>query len=134
MNTDIAPAQEQTSRLVLVIEDNRDFAQLFGNILELVGCQLALAPDAETGLHKARELKPNLVFCDLMLPGAMTGFQFAQAMRADSMLAATPLVAVSGLSSEDHRKEALAAGFDRFYPKPIKFAHIKEAIAEFLET
>jgi CheY-like chemotaxis protein len=125
--------QEQDARLVLVIEDNRDFAQLFGNILELVGCRLALAPDGESGLAKAREIKPDLVFCDLMLPGAMTGFQFAQAVRADADLSGTPLVAVSGLSSEDHRDEALAAGFDKFYPKPIKFAHIKEAVAAFLE-
>jgi CheY-like chemotaxis protein len=42
-------------------------------------------------------------------------------------------VAVSGLSSEDHRDEALAAGFDKFYPKPIKFANIKEAVAAFLD-
>jgi CheY-like chemotaxis protein len=121
------------SRLVLVIEDNRDFAQLFGNILELVGCQLAIAPSAEIGLVKARELQPALIFCDLILPGAMTGFQFAEAVRADPLLAPTPLVAVSGLSSEDHRDEALAAGFNRFYPKPIKFAHIKEAVADFLK-
>ncbi len=123
---------QQASRLVLVIEDNRDFAQLFGNILELVGCQLALAPDAETGLAKARQLQPALVFCDLMLPGKLSGFQFAQAMRSDPDLASTPLVAVSGLSSDDHRDEALAAGFDRFYPKPIKFAHIQEAVDVFL--
>jgi CheY-like chemotaxis protein len=125
--------QRQGSRLVLVIEDNRDFAQLFGNILELVGCQLALAPDGESGLTKARALRPALIFCDLMLPGRMNGFAFAKVVREDPDLAATPLVAVSGLSSDDHRVEALAAGFNKFYPKPIKFAHIKEAVALFLE-
>ena len=127
------PAQQPASRLVLVIEDNRDFAQLFGNILELVGCQLALAPDGQSGLAKARELRPALIFCDLMLPGSVNGFAFAKAVREDPDLAATPLVAVSGLSSEDHREEALAAGFNKFYPKPIKFAHIKEAVTAFLE-
>jgi CheY-like chemotaxis protein len=126
-------AQAQGSGLALVIEDNRDFAQLFGNILEIMGCRLALAPDAESGLAMARGLKPDLIFCDLMLPGSMNGFQFAEAIRADQALAATPLIAVSGLSSEDHRDEALAAGFNRFYSKPIKFAHITEVVKTFLK-
>jgi CheY-like chemotaxis protein len=125
--------ESEQARLVLVIEDNRDFAQLFGNILEVMGCKLALAPDAESGLRLAREIRPALIFCDLILPGQITGFELAQTLRQDSELGATPLIAVSGLSSEDHRDEALAAGFDRFYSKPIKFAHITEAVESFLK-
>ena len=116
---------------VLAIEDNLDFAQLFRHMLEIMGCDMDLTSDARTGLKLAHEALPELIFCDIGLPGDMDGYDFARAVRADARLAHIPLVAVSGYSGPEDRERALAAGFDRICGKPVKFADISEVLSRF---
>jgi signal transduction histidine kinase len=94
---------------VLAIEDNRDFAQLFRHMLEIMGCELDITSDARSGLARAHEMLPELIFCDIGLPGDMDGFAFAQAVRSDPVLAQMPLVAVSGHNSPADVQRALEA-------------------------
>ncbi|MDO8300982.1 MAG: hybrid sensor histidine kinase/response regulator [Lacisediminimonas sp.] len=114
---------------VLAIEDNKDFAQLFRHMLEIMGCELDITSDARSGLKLAHERLPELIFCDIGLPGDMNGIDFARAVRADPELAHIPLVAVSGYSSPEDRHKAMAAGFDRVCAKPVKFADISDALS-----
>jgi CheY-like chemotaxis protein len=114
---------------VLAIEDNKDFAQLFRHMLEIMGCELDITSDARSGLKLAHERLPELIFCDIGLPGDMNGIDFARAVRADPELAHIPLVAVSGYSSPEDRQKAMAAGFDRVCAKPVKFADISDALS-----
>lgn len=116
---------------VLAIEDNRDFAQLFRHMLEIMGCELDLTSDARSGLARAHEMLPELIFCDIGLSGDMDGFAFARAVRSDPVLAQIPLVAVSGYNSPADVRQALEAGFDRVCGKPVKFADISETLATF---
>lgn len=116
---------------VLAIEDNRDFAQLFRHMLEIMGCELDITSDARSGLKIAREIMPQLIFCDIGLPGDMDGFAFARALRADQALQHIPLVAVSGYNSAADMQRARDAGFDRLCGKPVKFADISEALSTF---
>ena len=116
---------------LLAIEDNRDFAQLFRHMLEVMGCELDITSDARSGLARAHEILPALIFCDIGLPGDMDGFAFARAARADPVLAPIPLVAVSGYNSPADVQRALEAGFNRVCGKPVKFADISEALATF---
>jgi CheY-like chemotaxis protein len=118
-----------TRMRVLAIEDNKDFAQLFRHMLEIMGCDLDITSDARSGLKLAHERRPELIFCDIGLPGDMNGFDFARAVRADAGLSHIPLVAVSGYSSPEDREKAMAAGFDRVCAKPVKFADISDALA-----
>jgi CheY-like chemotaxis protein len=116
---------------VLVVEDNRDFSQLFRDMLHIMGCDPEVAGTARSGLEMARKTQPDLVFCDLGLPGDMDGFQFAQALRADTGLASTPLIAVSGYTADADKQRALDAGFNRVFPKPVKFADVSDALATY---
>jgi CheY-like chemotaxis protein len=116
---------------VLSIEDNHDFAQLFQHMLEIMGCELSTASDAETGLQRARETAPQLIFCDIGLPGQMDGYDFARSLRADPRLAPIPLVAVSAYCSPSDVQQAHEAGFDRVCGKPVKYADISAALAAF---
>ncbi|MDB5824345.1 MAG: hypothetical protein JWR21_3049 [Herminiimonas sp.] len=125
------PKREKQRTRVLAIEDNRDFAQLFRHMLEIMGCELDITSDARIGLSIARDIRPQLIFCDLGLPGDMDGFDFASAIRNDPDLAHIPLVAVSGYTSPEDRQRALAAGFDRVCAKPVKFADISAALANY---
>jgi signal transduction histidine kinase/ActR/RegA family two-component response regulator len=122
---------DQPRLRVLAIEDNRDFAQLFRHMLEIMGCDLDITSDARSGLARARAMLPELIFCDIGLPGDMDGFAFAEAVRSEAALAHIPLVAVSGFNSPADIQRALEAGFNRVCGKPVKFADISEALATF---
>lgn len=116
---------------VLVIEDNQDLARLFCDLLDVMGCETEVAFNARTGLARARRMKPDIVFCDLRLPGEKNGFDVAQELRGDGALAKVPLVAVTGYSDIDEQRRAREAGFDRVFAKPIKFAEIQDVLKDY---
>jgi CheY-like chemotaxis protein len=123
---------EKKSRMrVFAVEDNQDFAQVLRHLLEAMGCDLDVAFDARSGLEMAKKAMPHLIFCDIGLPGDMNGFDFARAIRVDTDLAHIPLIAVSGYTSDEDKARAVSAGFDRVFPKPVKFSHINEALTTF---
>jgi CheY-like chemotaxis protein len=123
-------AQKHRPR-VLVIEDNHDFSELFHSMLHIMGCSPEIAGTAAEGLVMARQIVPEIIFCDIGLPGDMDGYEFADAVRSDKLLWNIPLVAVSGYDSEQHKVRARDAGFDRVFLKPLKFADVTEALASF---
>src|SRR6478672_12907349 len=106
---------------VLVIEDNHHLAQLFGDLLKMLGCTTSVVLNARAGLAAANRSRPDLVFCDLRLPGEFDGFDFAREFRSIPHLSAVPLIAVTGLQTDANRRQALDAGFDRVFVKPLKF-------------
>lgn len=113
---------------VLVIEDNQDLARLFCDLLQVMGCLTEVAFSGRSGLEVARRTKPDLVFCDLRLPGEKNGLDVARELRADPGFAGTPLIAVTGYVDPEEKKRALDAGFDRVFAKPIKFGEIQEVL------
>src|SRR3569833_484491 len=109
---------------VLVIEDNQDLAKLFCDLLEVMGCIAEMAFTARSGIDCALRHAPDLVFCDLRLPGEKDGFGLAAEMRANESLRHIPLIAVTGYDDADEHQRALEAVFDRVIETPDKFAHI----------
>jgi signal transduction histidine kinase len=117
------PATESGSpgkepRRVLVVEDNRDAAESLGLFLELCGFGVTLAYNGPEGLEAAKSMRPDIVLCDIGLPG-MDGFQVASALRRNPETADVRLIAVTGYGQEEDRRRALAAGFDVHLVKPV---------------
>jgi CheY-like chemotaxis protein len=102
---------------VLVIEDNADAAAALGSALSLMGHEVRAVGDGESGIQVARAFAPEVVICDLGLPG-MTGYAVAAAFRADSGLCETCLIALSGYARPEDRRRAIEAGFDHHVAKP----------------
>jgi CheY-like chemotaxis protein len=113
---------------VLVVEDNQDLAKLFCDLLEVMGCATEMAFNARAGLESARRSMPDLLFCDLRLPGEKDGFDLAAELRADPALSHIPLVAVTGYDDVEEHQRALSVGFERIFEKPVKFAQILEVL------
>jgi two-component system CheB/CheR fusion protein len=103
---------------VLVIEDNVDAGDMLRDLLALDGHEVEVAYDGRSGLELSRDFRPDVVLCDLGLPG-MDGFEVARAMRSDPQLRGVHLVALSGYTRPEDRDRALAAGFDAHVPKPL---------------
>ncbi|HVU90263.1 MAG TPA: PAS domain S-box protein [Pirellulales bacterium] len=115
---------------VLVVDDNRDVLHVVSKLLQLGGHTVATAHDGSSGVELAREFQPDLVLCDIGLPGEMNGYKVAEALRADPATRWTRLVAVTGFGQEEDRRRALAAGFDRHLTKPVGYAELVTLIAD----
>jgi CheY-like chemotaxis protein len=124
--------QSQTAISVVVIEDNHDFAQLIGDILQIQGCVPYIAHNAIAGMNLSKRILPSIIFCDLGLPGEMNGLEFAQALRREARLSHTPLVAITGYTSEHDKTAAINAGFNMIFPKPFKFADLRQALDRYV--
>ena len=103
---------------ILVIEDNPANLELMTYLLSAFGHVVLSAGDGETGIEAARRERPDLILCDVLLPG-LDGYAVARQIRRHAELAATPIVAVSALATEGDRTKGLAAGFDGYIAKPI---------------
>jgi CheY-like chemotaxis protein len=116
----------------LIIDDNRDLARLFADILEVLGCTTEVAWAGQSGLNMAHERVPDIIFCDINMPGDKSGLDVAMAVRANKDFEHTRLIAITGFNDPDSIEVARAAGFDSIFGKPIKFAQLKEVVESHL--
>jgi len=116
-------------RRILLIEDNEDGCSTLKELLELSGHEVHTAPDGPTGLAAAREHRPEIVICDIGLPG-MDGYQVARALRADAATHGAFLVALTGYARPDDARRAAEAGFDRHMGKPPSAEKLERVFGE----
>ena len=123
-----ARAAPPATRRVLVIEDNLDSAETLSELLSLAGHEVEIAHDGPAGVQKALASRPDIVVCDIGLPG-MDGYDVARAMRAEPSLAGTLLVALTGYALPEDREQALRAGFDHHLSKPVSLEELQSVLA-----
>ncbi len=111
------PAGAQHVSRVLVVEDNRDVADSLRDLVEAFGHDVRVARSGDAALAEARRDPPDVVLCDIGLPG-MSGYDVARAFRSDPALRHARRVAVTGYAQAEDRRDAVAAGFDRHVGKP----------------
>jgi CheY-like chemotaxis protein len=113
---------------VLLVEDNADAAEMLALLLALQGHEVVRASDGTEALEQARVASPDVVLCDIGLPGAMSGYDVARALRAAPESRHARLIALTGYGQEQDRRRALEAGFDVHVSKPLDPARIGELI------
>ncbi|HVJ60860.1 MAG TPA: GAF domain-containing protein [Burkholderiaceae bacterium] len=102
---------------VLVVDDNRDHVDGWVNLLELDGHVVRGAYSGTQALRLATEFQPQLVLLDIGMPD-LNGYEVARRMREATWGADMVLVAVSGWSQAEDKRQAEAAGFDGHLAKP----------------
>jgi PAS domain S-box-containing protein len=120
------------ARRVLVIEDNIDSAESLKEALELDQHEVAIAFTGPEGLKKAQAFLPDVVLCDIGLPG-MNGYEVARAFRANDQFHDMPLVALTGYASAEDQSKATEAGFDRHLAKPPNLDTLERILSELPE-
>jgi two-component system CheB/CheR fusion protein len=115
-------------RRVLIIEDNIDAADSLREALQFNEYEVEVAYTGPSGIAKSRVYKPEVVLCDIGLPG-MDGFEVARSFRADGALKDTRLVALSGYALPEDLQRAREAGFDQHLAKPPSMETLQEALA-----
>ena len=112
-----------TNRAVLVIEDDRDIAELVGLHLREAGCMVDLVHDGREGLAAAQRKPYDLIILDLMLPG-MDGLTLCRELRREPRY--VPILMLTSKSSEIDRVLGLEIGADDYLTKPFS---IRELVA-----
>jgi signal transduction histidine kinase len=110
---------------VLIVEDNPDAAEGLAEIVRMLGHACDVAHDGPSALVAIEATHPDVVLCDLGLPG-MTGFDVAKTLRQGG--SAVRLVAISGYTRPADVKKAAASGFDAHLAKPINFEDIERLL------
>jgi PAS domain S-box-containing protein len=123
------PFAASARRRVLVIEDNLDAATSLCEVLAFGSHEVALAHNGVDGLARAHAFKPDVVLCDIGLPG-MDGYQVARAFRAEAELRHAFLVALTGYALPEDLKRAQDAGFDRHLAKPPSLEALEEVLGK----
>ncbi|HLR20798.1 MAG TPA: response regulator [Tissierellaceae bacterium] len=115
--------------MIIIIDDNKDLAYITGELLKVSGYETTVIDNGEEGVKKAKELDPKVILCDIGMDG-MNGYDVARYIRKDDDLKDIYLIAISGYSSEEDRKESERAGFDVHLGKPIDMEELKEILEE----
>ena len=107
---------------VLIVEDDRNIAELLQLYLEKEGYAVTTAADGGQGLQKFRSIKPDLVRLDVMMP-VMDGWAVCKAIREDSQ---TPIIMLTAKGETDDKVNGLKSGADDYVTKPFE---MKEVLA-----
>jgi phosphoribosyl 1,2-cyclic phosphodiesterase/CheY-like chemotaxis protein len=114
----------------LIIDDDADYRALIAELLRADGWQTWDADSGDRGLELAREHRPQVVICDLLMPRG-NGFQFCRALRTDTQFDATRIIVTSGRAYDSDRHAALEAGADEYLVKPFEMGAFIKTMKDF---
>ncbi|MGO9059238.1 MAG: response regulator [Candidatus Binataceae bacterium] len=112
---------------LLVVEDNRDIAEMLSEVLRTYGYSTRVAYDGISALELAKSFRPDVALVDIGLP-LMDGYQLARRLRQLPELQAIRLFAVTGYSQVADRQRSAQAGFDRHLVKPVNLEELRRLI------
>ena len=110
------------AKTVLIVEDDRNIADLLRLYLEKEGYTVVIAPDGMRGVEQFRTVHPSLVLLDVMLPG-LDGWGVCRAIRAEAQ---TPIIMLTAKSETEDKVNGLKQGADDYITKPFE---MKEVLA-----
>ncbi|MBW4442703.1 MAG: PAS domain S-box protein [Plectolyngbya sp. WJT66-NPBG17] len=119
-------------RKILVIDDRLENRAVLMEMLAPLGFQVAEADDGQTGLDTALKVRPDLIITDVMMSN-MTGLEMTRRLRQLSNFVQTPIIASPASLSQVDLQEAMDAGCNSFFPKPIEFTGLLGELQRHLE-
>jgi CheY-like chemotaxis protein len=114
---------------VMVVDDNADAAQMLAMLVEAMGHKVVVEHSSKKALERAMVEMPVVCLVDIGLPD-MDGNELARHLRAQPETAGTILVAVTGYGQEQDRSNAVGAGFDYHFVKPVDSKKLAALLAE----
>ena len=105
---------------ILIIEDEKDIADLLQFNLENQRYSVSVATNGEDGIQYARQEEPDLVILDLMLPG-IHGLDVCKILKSEKKLKKTSIIMLTALGQEEDIVKGLESGADDYIPKPFSF-------------
>jgi signal transduction histidine kinase len=112
---------------VLLIDDDEQLRALHAEVLQDEGHEAIHAATGAAGIEAIRTLRPDLVLCDVDMPG-LDGYAVLGAVRADPEVAATPFLFLTGMDVRHHFRAAMSLGADDYLAKPVRIDDLLAAV------
>ena len=112
---------------ILLIEDEEPLCLILADRLKMEGFRVQTAPNGQEGLRQIREQPPDLILCDIMMPG-LDGYGVLQALQADERMAAIPFIFLTAKSDAMEVRTGMGLGADDYLCKPVAKADLLAAI------
>lgn len=113
---------------ILIIDDDRIIRKsLFDGLTISGNYDVTVAEDGFDGIEIARELRPDLIICDIDMP-RLDGHGVIEALQQDPLFAKTPFIFLTGQSTRESIRKGMALGADDYIAKPFKMAELLEAM------
>jgi DNA-binding NarL/FixJ family response regulator len=113
---------------ILVIEDEPRTRANLVTILEMEGYRVLVAADGRAGLEQARQQRPDVILCDVMMP-ELDGYGVLQALRDDPATAATPFIFLTAKGERIDVRAGMDRGADDYLTKPASATDLLSAVA-----
>ena len=123
------PLSNGSHRRILVIEDNHDVAEMLAAYLEHIGHRVIIAHDGFAGLEAALRHRPQVLICDIGLPG-VDGYEIAKRLRQESAFHSCLMIAMTGYGDVADREKTRQAGFTHHLTKPADPTRVADLIAQ----
>lgn len=118
-------------KTILLIEDNNDIRENTCELLELEGYKVMLALDGKTGLILATEHLPDVILCDIMMPGA-DGYEVFNGLKANPATQAIPFIFLTASAEKKEVAAGLQMGASGYIRKPFEPKELFETIRQSL--
>ncbi len=117
---------------ILIVEDDDAIRNNITRLLKLEGFEIVSATNGREGLERLRQVATDVVISDVSMP-EMDGFQLLQAIRADKVLAALPVMLLTALDDRASMRRGMTAGADDYLAKPFTRVELLEALQGLLK-
>jgi len=114
---------------ILIVDDEPDIREILVAILSEEGYHMDFAENGLDGYEKARELIPDLIILDVMMPG-MNGFEVCRKIRTEPPLAQVPIIIVTAIDDDGYRSRSIESGANDFLSKPFDIYELIEKVRE----
>ena len=115
------------AKRILCIEDDPQMRLIVGMALEGAGYEMEEAADGKQGLDRAMENVPDLILCDINMPG-MNGFETLEELRKHKSTSYIPFIFMTGESPRKYLRKGMNLGADDFIMKPIDMEDLIKAV------
>jgi DNA-binding response OmpR family regulator len=114
---------------ILVVDDEPYILRSLTYLLTRAGYAVETATNGEDGLARVRELRPPLIFLDIMMPN-VNGYQVCEQIKADASLAGTYVILLSAKGQQIDRERGLQGGADEYMTKPFSPREVAQRVRD----
>src|SRR5690348_5213032 len=118
---------------ILVVDDQRANVEMMAGVLKARGYSVSTAYDGEQALEQVRDVQPDLVVSDILMPN-VDGYDLCRRLRAAPETALLPIVLVTSLDAQGERIKGLEAGADDFLSKPVNWEELFARVRSLLRV
>ena len=116
---------------ILVIEDDPTQRLLTCSVLRSAGYKVAEAADGPEGVAMALRQPPDLIVCDVMMPG-LNGYQLVEMLKKDAAFSTIPVIFLTALAERSHMRAGMTAGADDYLHKPFRAVELRSSVEALL--